>query len=100
MSTSTPNSEYEWVWVLCGNESTAVSGAFTSREKAEAWIAKHRLDGTLTRLPLDRGVYEWTIENGYFNPAQHYQRSSKFVGRFSSAYLEHYHFENGVNCTD
>jgi hypothetical protein len=98
MENSTSKGDGNWVWVFCGDDSTAVSGAFTSREKAEAWIAEHHLDGTLTRLPLDCGIYEWTIENGFFNPAQDYQRSSKFVSRFSSAYLEHYHFENGVNC--
>lgn len=46
----------EGVWVFNGGGDFP-AGVFTTRELAEAWIAKHRLVGVLTKYPLDIGVY-------------------------------------------
>lgn len=83
------------IWVFHGTGAQFASGVFTSREGAAAWIASHRLTGVLTRYPLDQGVYEWAIENGVFTPNRPDQSSSAFIGRFTSASQEHYHFEEG-----
>lgn len=83
------------VWVFNGERSPFPSGVFTSREKAEAWIAHHRLSGVLTRYPLDDGVYDWAVSSGVFRPSRDDQRSSGFIGRFSSASQDHDHFEDG-----
>ena len=89
-------SDLESVWVFNGARSNFPSGVFTTRKHAEAWIASHRLTGTLTRYPLDEGVFEWAIARGYFTPTREDQKSSDFVGRFSAAQQEHYHYDEGA----
>ncbi len=81
-----------YVWVFNGNGARFPSAVFSSREKAEAWITAHDLSGTLTRYPLDQGVYEWTIAQGYFTPTREQHRTAAFIQSFSSAYQEHYHY--------
>jgi hypothetical protein len=83
------------VWVFNGSGGHFPSAAFTTVEKAEEWIAKHKLSGILTWYPLDIGVYEWTIEKKCFLPRADYQKGPEFIQRFSSAYTGHYHYENG-----
>lgn len=46
------------VWVFNGERSPFPSGVFSTHERAEAWVAQHRLSGCLTRYPVDTGVYE------------------------------------------
>jgi hypothetical protein len=40
-------------------------------------------------------VYDWAIAEGHWAPKQEHRRRSQFIQRFSSAYLEHYHYEAG-----
>jgi hypothetical protein len=84
------------VWVFTGERANFPSGVFTSRTAAERWIGEHGLSGTLTAYPLDTGIYEWAASNGYFRPSRDEHRTAEFIGRFSSASLEHYHYENGA----
>jgi len=84
------------VWVFNGNRGNFPSGVFSTREKAEAWIAAHKLSGCLTKYPLDIGVYEWVIAHGYWQPKQPHHHEAEFIQRFSSASQEHYHYEAGV----
>jgi hypothetical protein len=44
-------------------------------------------------MPLDTGIYDWAIENGFFSPKRNEQKLGEFVQTFTSAYLEHYHYE-------
>lgn len=83
------------VWVFNGANSTTPSAVFRHRADAESWIASRELTGLLTLYPVDRPVYDWAIEKGFFTPKQDYQSGGKFIGRFSSASQEHYHYENG-----
>ncbi len=83
------------VWVFNGSGGQFPSAVFTTIEKADEWIAKHKLGGVLTRYPLDVGVYEWVIEKGYWQPKKDYQTTPKFIQTFSSAHTGHYHYENG-----
>jgi 3-isopropylmalate/(R)-2-methylmalate dehydratase small subunit len=83
------------IWVFNGERSSFPSGVFSTRDAAEAWIARHRLTGTLTRYPLDTGVYDWAVSRGHFRPAREHQRSPEFIARFSSASQDHEHFEHG-----
>jgi hypothetical protein len=84
------------VWVFNGGvKSTFSGGVFSKKELAEDWIKKNALTGTLTRYALDMGVYEWAISNGAFNPKRDNQKTPSFIGRFSSASQEHYHYEDG-----
>ena len=86
---------HEYVWVFNGNGARFPSAVFSSREKAEAWIAAHALSGTLTRYPIDQSVYDWAIEQGYFAPTGERHTTAAFIQNFSSAHQEHYHYEDG-----
>ena len=90
----------DFVWVFNGNGTSFPSGVFSRRETAEKWIASWRLSGILSKYPIDVGVYDWAIEQGFFRPKREYQKQPKFVERFSSASQEHYHYEEGGNLTD
>ena len=83
------------VWVFNGANAQFPSGVFSSRERAEEWIQKHRLTGTLTKYPVDMSVYDWAIENGLFKLKDEENKSAHFIQRFSSAKQEHYHYEDG-----
>ena len=83
------------VWVFNGGGDFPAA-VFTARELAETWIARHRLTGVLTKYPLDVGVYEWAIECGAFKPQRPDQSGPQFIGGFSSASLEHYHYFGGT----
>lgn len=83
------------VWVFNGGGSFP-GGVFTCLETAEAWISANRLTGVLTAYPLDTGIYDWATSKGYFMPKRDDQKSPDFIGRFSSASQEHYHYEDGI----
>lgn len=89
--------ELQAVWVFHGASAPFSSGVFTSKQAADQWIARHQLSGMLTKYPLDTGVYDWAIAEGLFQPRQDYQTGAKFVGRFTSASQEHYHYEAGID---
>jgi hypothetical protein len=81
------------VWIFHGAGGRFASGAFRERTIAEAWISEHQLEGVLTWYPLDMGVFEWAIKEGYFTPKNMQHESSEFIQRFTSASQPHVHFE-------
>jgi len=87
----------EIVWVFNGPNGRFPSGVFPDRAAAEAWIARGSLSGTLTAYPLGVGVYEWAVGKGYFKVKQDSHRSPEFVQDFSTASLQHCHYESGRN---
>lgn len=82
------------IWVFSGEGAIFPSGVFSSRDRAEAWISGHSLSGTLTAYPLDSGIYEWAIAHGTYDANK--EVSPRLIGRFSSAYQEHYHYVDGI----
>ena len=88
-------SRVDAVWVFNGYGGQFPSAVFSSREKAEAWIAERRLSGVLTKYPVDVPVYEWAIACDAFRPKRPDQFEPAFIQRFSSASQEHYHYEDG-----
>jgi hypothetical protein len=86
----------ESVWVFNGAGAHFPAGVFTTRDRAEAWIAAHKLSGTLTEYPLDVGVYDWALARGVFRPHGDEQSSADFIQRFSSASQEHHHYDAGA----
>lgn len=91
------------VWVFSGvsqGRFTFPGGVFTDRGMAEEWIERHKLSGTLTRYPLNTGVYDWAIARGAFAPKRPHHISAEFIGTFSSASQEHYHYEQGISKDD
>lgn len=81
------------IWVFNGEGNRFPGGLFSTREGAEAWIAQHRLSGVLTLYPVDIGVYDWALQNEWFNPSK--VLSSRAIAGFTSAYQKHAHYEDG-----
>ena len=75
------------------------SGAFSSKALADQWIKKYKLSGILSQYPIDIGVYDWAISKKFFVASVERDNHPDFIGSFSSASLEHYHYENGI-CED
>ncbi|WHI50482.1 hypothetical protein P3339_18880 [Microbulbifer sp. MLAF003] len=85
----------ECVWVFHSAGARFAGGTFSSVESAELWIGTHKLTGVLTSYPLDTGAYEWAVKNEYFQPKKEKHSTAEFIGGFTSANQEHYHYENG-----
>lgn len=83
------------IWIFNGNTNQFPSAVFTSPTAAEKWIKTHELTGTLTGYPVNTSVYDWAIAQEFFIPRDEHQKTSDFIANFSSAYLEHSHYENG-----
>lgn len=81
-----------FVWIFHGERANFASAVFTTLETAEMWIRTHKLVGTLTKYPVDVPVYDWAIAEGLFMPKRDDQRSSRFIGGFTTAGQEHYHY--------
>lgn len=87
------------VWVFSGVGGTFPAAVFSDRAKANAWVARHRLSGVLTAYPVDEPIYDWAIARGVFEPKRPDQSQAQFIQRFSSASLEHDHYEDGLNAS-
>jgi hypothetical protein len=88
----------EVVWVFNGAGGQFPSGVFGDLAKAEAWIAEHRLSGTLTLYQVNEGAYDWSIRNGLFTPRKPEHIAADFIGRFAGG-QQHHHYENGQRDT-
>jgi hypothetical protein len=95
MMTPEKDSRPDFIWIFCGERGDFPSGVFYDLDAAEAWVREHSLTGVLTQYPTNAGVYNWMIERGYFRPKAPHQVAPQFIGRFSSAYLTHYHYAQG-----
>jgi hypothetical protein len=83
------------VWVFHGINGRFTSGVFDDKKIAEKWIFEQNLTGILTWYPINVGVYEWSIDNGHFAPKKEDHKTPEYIGKFSSASQEHYHYTNG-----
>lgn len=91
----------EFVWVFNGsNRNNNFPGAvFSTKALAEEWIQKYQLTGVLTKYPVDISVFDWVVANNLGkleNLKEQMQNNPSLIGSFSSAYQEHYHYENGL----
>jgi hypothetical protein len=85
------------IWCFNGG-SKFPGGLFDDLEKARAWIARNQLTGVLTGYPLNAGVFDWALEQGFVSPAlklKAERNGPNFVGSFTSASQPHFHFETG-----
>jgi hypothetical protein len=89
------SAELPRVWIFSGEGAAFPGGVFSSLESAESWIHTHQLSGVLTAYPVDIGVYEWALARGTFRVTKDKHAMPSFIGGFSSAYLEHYHYKAG-----
>ena len=85
------------IWVFEGGH--VASAAFTSKELADKWIAKHRLTGTLHAYPLNTGIYNWVVERGYFKLKGPHHLTPRVIQSWHSAYLPHFHYQFGAEVT-
>lgn len=85
------------VWIFNSSCKGFPGGVFAQRVAAEQWIAAHGLTGVLTAYPLDEGCFDFAVRCGFFRgPAlERHKNDANFIGSFSSASLDHYHYEDG-----
>ncbi len=87
------------IWVFKGVNSQFSGGVFDNLEAAEKWIKENSLTGVLTKYPINQGVFDWAKEKGLINMKPEKLEEKKndpiFVGGFTTASMEHYHYENG-----
>jgi hypothetical protein len=65
------------IWVFNGGGQFPAA-VFSSREKAEVWIAERVLSGVLTKYPVDVPVYDWpslTVRSSPIGRTNHNQNS-------------------------
>lgn len=89
----------DYVWVFLGAGAKMPSAVFLEKSMADSWISENLLSGLLTRYPINVGLYDWAMHMRYFTPKRDDQRSPSFIGKFTCAYLKHYHYENGQSVT-
>ena len=75
-----------------GHNAQHASAVFSTRETAEAWIDEHSLAGMLTKYPIDIPVYDHVISMKLLTTKKDHEKTGDFIGRFSSAAQEHYHY--------
>lgn len=85
----------DFVYVFQSTGARFPGGVFSRLKKAEEWIQENKLSGLLTAYPLDAGAFEWATENSFFTPKREHHNTPEFIGGFTSASMEHYHYENG-----
>ena len=86
------------VWVFCSNTGRFPSGVFSSKVLAEAWISTNQLTGVLTAYPLDEGCFDWALRVGVVTGrARERGDDPAFVGSFTTASQEHFHYEDGTS---
>ncbi|GKW24778.1 hypothetical protein PEC311524_23720 [Pectobacterium carotovorum subsp. carotovorum] len=84
------------IWVFNGAMARFPSGIFFSLDNAKDWIKENRLTGVLTKYPVNKGVYDWAIENNFFCATEDKHKTPSFIGGFTCASMEHLHFEDGI----
>lgn len=86
--------DYEGIWVFTGGKSGFPAGLFRDLEKAEAWIRDHGLSGTLTKYPVDVGLFAWAIDQGLFSPKKDFDRAA-MAADFTCPSLDQHRYERG-----
>ncbi|MCD8043453.1 MAG: hypothetical protein LUH10_10375 [Tannerellaceae bacterium] len=85
----------KWIWVFHGEGALLTSAVFTSRKKAESWIKQIKASGMLTRMPLNKCVFDWVVEKGYFEPTREDQQTTEVKQTYTSSRLVHFHYKEG-----
>lgn len=85
--------EVSGVYVFHGVGAQFAAAVYASVGQAAADIERHRLSGLLTWYPIGSTVYDYAVGQGLFPPREY--GDGKFIQSFTSAALEHHHFENG-----
>lgn len=90
------------IWVFHAAGARFSGGVFDDLSIAKAWILQNRLTGVLTAYPLNEGCFEWAVRMKCVGMKAEKLDVKKtdpgFVGGFTTAAQEHFHFEDGVEC--
>ena len=81
-----------YIWLIQSSENLNVIGCFMRKHEAETYIFENNLKCMLTKYPINMSVYDWAIQNNFWQPKNDLQKNSKFRAKFNSAYLEHDHY--------
>jgi len=81
------------VYIFHGSRARFAAAVYENIEQATNDIRRHRLSGVLTWYPVGKTVYEYAVENGYFLNKP--DADGVFIQSFTSASLDHYHFNDG-----
>ena len=95
MNENNGNGENKCIWIFNGTRNKYPSAVFEDLELAKNWIEENKLTGTLTAYPINISVYDWAISLGHFRANKVEQTTANFIGNFSSASQQHFHFEDG-----
>jgi frataxin-like iron-binding protein CyaY len=91
---------YKAVWVFNGENTQLSGGIFEKYEDANSWIKHNKLTGILTKYPLNKGVFDWAEENDLINMKKEKIELKRndpwFIGGFTTASMEHFHYKNGL----
>ncbi len=84
------------VWVFCSSKVRFPGGVFSTLELAETWIKENHLSGLLTAHPVDEGCFDWAMRmNLITGRARDRKDDPNFVGSFTTASQEHFHYDSG-----
>lgn len=83
------------VWVFVGDTARLPSAVFSTLERAQAWIARHRISGLVTQYPLDVPVIDWAVAQGVYSPKPGDEHDTWKIQTFTSAAQRHYHYVDG-----
>ncbi|MEO0462001.1 MAG: hypothetical protein AAF127_02650 [Pseudomonadota bacterium] len=83
-----------FVYVFHGEGASFAAAVYSTVEDAKAAIVTNGMSGTLTAYPLGQTVYAHVVEEGLFKGKD--SPEPRYIQRFTSAYLEHFHFVDGV----
>lgn len=81
------------VYIFHGAGARFATAVYETVEQATADIARHGMSGVLTWYPVGKTDYNHVVDEGLFAAKDH--ADGKFVQSFTSAFLDHYHFEDG-----
>lgn len=84
-----------YVFVFIGDGALLPSGMYEKYDDAMDWVKKNKLSGSLHRLPVNVGLYDWALEKGFFEAKQDHQKTARFIERFQCASVDHWHIEDG-----
>jgi hypothetical protein len=95
MKTTGAIDKVEYLFVFVGEGSRFPAAVFSDYEQANQWIVQYELSGSLNKYPLNISLYDWAIKKEFFQPSKDYQMESNFIQKFTTASIDHWHFENG-----
>ncbi len=88
------------IWVFLGDGGNFPSAAFNDFKSIEKWVSDNKLTGMISALPMNQGFFDWAVENDAISMKEEKialkKKDSRFIATFTTASIDHWHYENGV----